>query len=71
VEQRAGQPQPARVQGLARFGFPRVLLAVEANQAAEQEDDERDIRIRSFFPSACRLPVLESSDNQHVVVLRA
>ncbi|CAM2150517.1 hypothetical protein PT2222_230151 [Paraburkholderia tropica] len=45
VKQVAAKPQRAASQELRRVAFPRVLLAVEAHQRAEQQDREADVRV--------------------------
>ena len=45
VEKVRAPDQLAAPQELARSGPPRVLLAVEAQQAADQEDREAEIRV--------------------------
>ena len=47
VEQVAAPAQQAAVQQLRRVALPRVLVAVEADQAAEQEHCQADVRINT------------------------
>ena len=45
VEQVRAPPQLAGAQQLRRIALPRVLVAVEAQQAAREEHGQRDVRI--------------------------
>jgi hypothetical protein len=45
MEKNIAEAQAAAMQELARIGLPRILLAIEADQAAEQKDRQRDIRV--------------------------
>src|SRR5215471_21027557 len=45
MEEVRSEPQLGRAQHLRGVALPRVGLAVEPDQAADQEDDEADIRV--------------------------
>jgi hypothetical protein len=47
MKQDAAEPQIAAMKHLRAIRLPRVLLALEAREAAEQEDDRRNVRINA------------------------
>src|SRR3546814_16081662 len=47
MEQIAAPPQGATLQQLAGVAFPRVLIAFEANQAAQQKNGQGDVWIHA------------------------
>jgi hypothetical protein len=47
MKQDAAEPQIATMEHLRAIRLPRVLLALEAREAAEQEDDRRNVRINA------------------------